>query len=115
MKSFDADSIDMHLNKSNKKQQFVKAAKNKTSYNLSKFSKGEQNINEAIQQEKLRCLLLIAFILSSSFLFTSNWLFRFKTHAERRNSNVTVKSTKSNNEKFTETEITWSENTDRLI
>ena len=45
----------------------------------------------------------------------SNFRFKSNTPSGRRNSNVTVKSTKSNNEKFTETEITWSENTDRLI
>ena len=53
-------------------------------------------------------------IVLAHHLIIMSILSRFKsqTQSGRRNSNVTVKS---NNEKFTETEITWSQNTDRLI
>merc|ERR1712107_450020 len=82
-KNYDADSIDLHLEQSRRKQ-FIKAYKNKSSYNLTSVVKHNKIDNNVSPQGKFR-----------------------------RNSNVTVKS--NNNEKFTETEITWSENTDRLI
>ena len=47
-KPYDADSIDLHLEQTSKKKQFMKAHRNKSSYNLSgsKFSKGEQNLSQ---------------------------------------------------------------------
>ena len=47
-KPYDADSIDLHLEQTSKKKQFMKAHKNKSSYNLSssKLYKGEQNLSE---------------------------------------------------------------------
>ena len=58
-KPYDADSIDLHLEQTSKKKQFMKAHKNKSSYNLSssKFSKGEQNLSQvglAETQDKFR-------------------------------------------------------------
>ena len=58
VQSYDADSIDLHLDQqqSNKKQ-FIKAQKNKSSYNLSstsKFSKGEQNLSQLGLNESTR-------------------------------------------------------------
>ena len=57
-KTYDADSIDLHLEQTSKKKQFMKAHRNKSSYNLSaaKFSKGEQNLSQvglADAQDKL--------------------------------------------------------------
>ena len=48
LKTYDADSIDLHLEQASKKKQFIKAHKHKSSYNLSssKFSKGEQNLSQ---------------------------------------------------------------------
>ena len=58
-KTYDADSIDLHLEQTSKKKQFMKAHRNKSSYNLSaaKFSKGEQNLSQvglADAQDKFR-------------------------------------------------------------
>ena len=58
-KPYDADTIDLHLEQTSKKKQFMKAHKNKSSYNLSssKFSKGEQNLSQvglAETQDKFR-------------------------------------------------------------
>ena len=58
-KTYDADSIDLHLEQASKKKQFMKAHRNKSSYNLSaaKFSKGEQNLSQvglADAQDKFR-------------------------------------------------------------
>ena len=95
-----------------RKKHYKKASNGKSS---SKFSKSEQNskyvqegIAEAIQNEKFRYGVSIMIRWKLIFVF----ICRYNTKSGRRNSNVTVKS---NNEKFTETEITWSENTDRLI
>ena len=98
VKNYDADSIDLHLEQA-KKKQFIKAHKNKSSYNLtskrSKADGSQEHVNGNFRYlvRHIEAKLIITFIF-------------------RRNSNVTVKS---NAEKFTETEITWSENTDRLI
>ena len=58
-KTYDADSIDLHLEQTSKKKQFMKAHRNKSSYNLSaaKFSKGEQNLSQVAlgeAQDKFR-------------------------------------------------------------
>ena len=47
-KPYDADSLDLHLDQGSKKKQFMKAHKNKSSYNLSssKLYKGEQNLSQ---------------------------------------------------------------------
>merc|ERR1711997_652314 len=99
-KTYDADSIDLHLEQTSKKKQFMKAHRNKSSYNLSaaKFSKGEQNLSQvglADAQDKFR--------------------YKSQTSSGRRNSNVTVKSNTENSREYSETEITWSSNNDRLI
>merc|ERR1739844_140215 len=99
-KTYDADSIDLHLEQTSKKKQFMKAHRNKSSYNLSaaKFSKGEQNLSQvglADAQDKFR--------------------YKSQSSSDRRNSNVTVKSSTENSREYSETEITWSSNNDRLI
>ena len=95
-----------------KKKQFKKAHKNKSSYNLSssKFSKGEQNLSQvglADAQDKFRWDKAWGY-----WGFT--WL-EYSRYKDRRNSNVTLKSNIENSREYSETEITWSENTDRLI
>merc|ERR1712111_202548 len=57
VQSYDADSIDLHLDQQSNKKQYIKAQKTKSSYNLSstsKFSKGEQNLSQLGLNESTR-------------------------------------------------------------
>ena len=92
-RTYDADSLELQLDHGKRKNHYTK---NKSSNKQPSSESG---------QEKMRYDLRLLYIASPL-----NYLCRPETG--RRNSNVTVKS---RDEKFTETEITWSENTDRLI
>ena len=89
-KTYDADSLELQLDNAKRKNQYTK---NKSP---NKQSSGGPENQRYVS------------VHSQSPPFNDIW---FRPETGRRNSNVTVKS----NEKFTETEITWSENTDRLI
>ena len=92
----DADS--MESDEANKKKKAYKSGKNKSSYAVSssKFSKGEQNLSQIGLPEG-----------QERFRFIS------QTPTGRRNSNATMGSNHENIKDSSE--ITWSQNPDRLI
>ena len=94
----DADSMESNSDEANKKKKAYKSGKSKSSYAVSstKFSKGEQNLSQIGLPEG-----------QERFRFIS------QTPTGRRNSNATMGSNHENIKDSSE--ITWSQNSDRLI
>jgi len=92
------DSMESNSDEANKKKKAYKSGKNKSSYAVSssKFSKGEQNLSQIGLPEG-----------QERFRFIS------QTPTGRRNSNATMGSNHENIKDSSE--ITWSQNPDRLI